>query len=89
MLRLLFNVNIGKLVLFEFMYVQRLDIWRQITRSIIFLFEDLVMKPGIKSLDIFNEKVFLPSLTYKSIRCVLIELSLLLDFVLRSCDFDI
>ena len=55
--QLLFNVNIGKLVLFEFMYVQPLNIWRQITRSIIFLLEDLVMKPDIKYLDIFNENV--------------------------------
>ena len=51
------TVNIGKLVLFEFMFVQRLDTWRQIIRSIIFLLKDLVMKPDIKSLDIFNEKV--------------------------------
>ena len=43
--RLLFNINTDKLVLFEFMYVQPLDIWRQITSSIIFLLKDLVMKP--------------------------------------------
>ena len=55
--RHLFNVNIGKLVKFEFMYVQPLDIWRQITRSNIFLLEDLVMKPDIKYLDISNGKV--------------------------------
>ena len=53
----LFNVDIGKLVLFEFMYVHPLDIWWQIARSHIFLLEDLVMKPDIKYLDIFNEKV--------------------------------
>ena len=54
---ILFNVNTGKLVLFEFMYVQRLDIWRQITRGIVFLLKDLVMKPDTQSFDIFNEKV--------------------------------
>ena len=52
---ILFNVNTGKLVLFEFMYKQRLD--RQITRGIVFLLKDLVMKLDTKSFDIFNEKV--------------------------------
>ena len=43
-----------KLVLFEFMYVQRLYIWRQITRSIISLLKDLMMKPDTKSLLYFQ-----------------------------------
>ena len=53
------NVNTCtvKLVLFELMYVQPLDIWIQLARSIISLLKDLMMKPDIKSLDIFNEKV--------------------------------
>ena len=70
--RLLFSVNTGKLVLFELMYVQPLDIWRQITTSIIFLLKDQVMKPNTKSLDIFNEKVgFTFTFFYLlSIRCV-------------------
>ena len=54
---LLFNVNTGKFVFFEFMYLQPLDICRQKTRSIIFLLKDLVIKPDTKYLDIFNEKV--------------------------------
>ena len=55
--RLLFQGNKSKLVLFEFMYIQPLDIWRQIIKSLIFFLKDLTMKPDTKSLDIFNEKV--------------------------------
>ena len=56
MLWLLFNVYTGKLVLFEFMHVQPMDIWRQINRSNMFLLKDLVMKPDTKSLDIFSSR---------------------------------
>ena len=55
--RLLFNVNTGKFVLYEFIYLQPLDFWRQIIRSIDILLKDLVMKSDTKYLDIFNEKV--------------------------------
>ena len=53
----IFSLNAGKLVLFKFIYVQHLDIWRQITKGIIFLLKDLLMKTDTKFLNSFYEKV--------------------------------
>ena len=56
--RLLFDVKTCKLVLFEFMYVQPLDIWRQAARWLIFLLKDLAMKIDTKFLDICKEYLY-------------------------------